>query len=76
MIYKNEKEIQIEKGQLVSICIYSDNKNAGQIGSFLDTTIDWIYAFSNGFNEGYVEYDCKTEIIKTNGNINTYIVVK
>ncbi|MCF7875404.1 MAG: hypothetical protein K9L99_06045, partial [Candidatus Omnitrophica bacterium] len=73
--YKNQKEIIIEENKIVSICIYSDNKTAGQEGFVLDTTNDLVFAFSNGFNEGYIEYNSEERKITVNGNINTYIVV-
>lgn len=75
MIYKNKKEITITGSEVVSVCIYSDNKSAGQESFILNTNECGVFAFSNGFNEGYVEYDYDTKTIKTIGNINTYIVV-
>jgi|GEM_PF-3889602 len=75
MIYKNQKEIIITEENIVSICLYGDNKNSGQESFILNTSINGVFAFSNGFNEGYVEYNYETKTIKTNGNISTYIVV-
>ena len=75
MEYRNQKEIIIEEKNIVSVCIYFDKNIYGQASLTLDTGKSSVFAFSNGIDEGYVEYDYETKTIKTNGNIQTYIVV-